>query len=71
MNEAKQKAVELVEKFAPIMPNENWHDRAKQCAIILCDEILKISYFTHEPTEDDELYKNYWLQVKDEIEQLN
>lgn len=33
-NKAKEKARELIEKFAPIMPNEDWKVKAKQCAII-------------------------------------
>lgn len=43
---------------------------SKQCALIAVDEILNISYFTHEPSEDDDLYMNYWKQVKQEIEKL-
>jgi hypothetical protein len=43
---------------------------AKQFALIAVDEILKLSYFTHEPSEDDDLYSNYWKQVKQEIEKL-
>jgi len=30
----KEKAEELIEKFAPIMPNEDWKVKAKQCALI-------------------------------------
>lgn len=44
---------------------------AKQCSLIAVDEILKISYFTDENrTEEDDMYKNYWVQVKEEIEKL-
>jgi hypothetical protein len=64
----KEKAKELVEKMAIY----HWTDvcdyeGAKQCALIAVDEILKLSYFTHEPSEDDDLYSNYWEQVKQEI----
>lgn len=48
-------------------------ENAKQCAIITVDEILGLSYFSyfnHEPTEDDELYKNFWQQVKQSIQSL-
>jgi len=43
---------------------------AKQCALIAVNEVLNISYFTNNPTEEDELYKNYWLQVKEELEKM-
>jgi len=77
---AKEKAKELVEKFSSYA-HSDWHEvygfdencriqNAKQCALIAVDEILKLSYFTHEPSEDDDLYSNYWKQVKQEIEKL-
>jgi len=44
---------------------------AKQCAIIAVDEILKLSYFEEsQMTEEDSMYKNYWEEVKQEIEKL-
>jgi hypothetical protein len=69
----QEKAKELVEKMYLVHSNfasEITMYFAKQCALIAIDEILNISYFIHEPTEDDELYKNYWQQVKQEIEKL-
>jgi len=69
----KEKAEELIMKFKN-SENEygftNVRDifSAIDCALIAVDEILNISYFTHKPTEEDELYKNYFLQVKSEIE---
>ena len=41
-NEAKQKAKELIESFIAINGNSFF---AKQCAIKVCDEALKISFF--------------------------
>ena len=82
----KEKAKELVEKFYKLMPFkdrklgsceetpdliiEMENLSAIQCAIIAVDEILNLSYFTHDPTEDDDLYKNYWQQVKQELQKL-
>ena len=69
--EAKLKAVELVDNYVMLVGSD-WNDlaKAKKCAIISVDEILKTSYFTHEPSEDDILYCNYWQQVKEEIQLL-
>ncbi len=73
----KEKAKELVDNFIDKMFHlrdgynaSEVFDAAKQCALIAVDEILKLSYFTHEPSEDDDLYSNYWKQVKQEIENL-
>lgn len=77
MNNPKEKANELIEKYAPIMPNEDWKEKAKQCAIIAVDEIIKIN-----PTIETRVNKNncswlerksnieYWQEVKQEIENL-
>jgi hypothetical protein len=46
------------------------YNTAKQCALIAVDEILNLSYFTYDPTEDDDLYGNYWREVRNEIEKL-
>ena len=62
----KEKAKELVYKF---YPNVQWKlgqedclDRAKRCALIAVDEILKV---IHTNMED-----RYWQEVKQEIELL-
>lgn len=65
---AKLKAEELIEKFAPIMPNENWQDRAKECALIAVDEILDVLH--KGAYEDEDSNMNYWIEVRDEIEKL-
>ena len=67
----KEKAVELVDNYVMLFGSYwNGLSKAKKCALIAVDEILKTSYFTHEPSEDDILYCNYWQQVKEEIEKL-
>jgi hypothetical protein len=57
----KEKAAELVDK----MYHYQWREkeRAKQCALIAVDEILNAHLF-----DLDE--KQYWQQVKTEIENL-
>jgi hypothetical protein len=64
--EAKEKAEQLVNKMF------NWiaggsvieYEMAKECALIAVDEILKAG------KDVDEFADNYWLQVKQEIENL-
>jgi hypothetical protein len=68
--EAKEKAIELVEKYAIW----NWtettcnYEGAKQCALIAVDEILNqcLDY------RDIDLCRsyNYWQEVKQEIKKL-
>ena len=79
----QDKAKELVERFKDYS-DPNYHecameweltqsikDNAKECALIAVDEILNISYFEEgRMSEDDSLYKNYWLHVKTEINRL-
>lgn len=71
----KEKAKELVNKFYVILMKKNYPnvaqmDAAKECALILVDEILKEN--SKRGGENDEIieYEPYWLQVKQEIEKL-
>ena len=64
----KEKAKELVYKF---YPNVQWKlgqedclYRAKRCALISVDEVLKAAFYAK-----DEVY-NYYIEVKQEIEKL-
>ena len=71
--EAKDKARELVEKFSIIQEfgianteeelAEYFHKKAKQCALIAVDEMLKEYYRLSERGI-------YWQEVKQEIEKL-
>jgi hypothetical protein len=70
MNNAKEKAKELVEKMAIY----HWTDicdyeGAKQCALIAVDEILDDDMYGMEE-EHFEKRINYWEEVKQEIEKL-
>jgi hypothetical protein len=71
--EAKEKAIELVGKFSPLMTtwdcyndeprfNEDIIADAKQCALILVNELL--GYMGADRGTE------FWLQVKSEIENL-
>ena len=73
-NIAKEKAEEFIEKFAPVMPNEDWKEKARQCALIAVDEVLKafdtewakLEFWTEELGDTTK----YWQQVKLEIQTL-
>jgi len=54
----REKAVELVHKFG--MENQ-YYERAKQCALIAVDEVLNVI---------DNFEMIYWEEVKQEIEKL-
>ena len=56
----KEKAAELVDKFTQTNGNGFF---AKECALIAVDEILMLDNFSIEGRE-------YWQQVKQEIEKL-
>lgn len=79
--DAEQKAKELVDKFKiGLFMNGNPNhviDHAKQCAIIACDEIIASDpsspygdgfYELH--SDRIEEVKQYWEQVKEEINKL-
>ncbi len=64
---AKEKAKELYEKFYYGLPKSSdaWlHTNSKQCAIIAVDEIILVA------DAFNELEKEYWEKVKDEINKL-
>jgi len=65
---ATDKARELIEKFAPIMPNEDWHVKAKQCALTAVDEIISIGW--NLPHYENKTGLDYWNSVKTEINKL-
>ena len=61
----KEKAQELFDKhfeFVEALSAQNQIDNAKQCALITVYEIYK--------NNTDESKNNYWIEVKNEIEQL-
>jgi hypothetical protein len=66
---AEEKAKELIEKFAPIMQNENWRDRAIQCAIIAVEEIIEqFEYIETYMGQQDST--NFWKEVLIKLKSL-
>lgn len=63
----KQKAIQLHEDIC------KYHlckGLAKKFATLTVEEILRLSYFDENRNEDDDLYRNYWLQVLSEIAEI-
>ena len=60
----KEKAKELVEKMFSLSTTNAFP--AKQCAIIVVDEIIQSNHIWHE----DSIPYKYWKQVKQEIQNL-
>lgn len=77
---AEQKARELVEKYDSTLTYLESKSKAKQCALIAVDEILKspLTFDTEQVKYSDgsyareyyEIPNRYWTQVKQEIEKL-
>lgn len=61
----QDKAKELVDKYMNIPSNSNTVHRAKQCAIIACDEIIELRLI--EDKDLQETTKEYWQSVKAEL----
>jgi hypothetical protein len=70
----KEKAKELVESMAFICRECDYEYKAKQCALIAVDEILKEYAHAENHIEDImgkiSIYIKYWQEVKQEIEKL-
>jgi hypothetical protein len=69
----QEKAKELVEKFSVYA--DTFHEgnlkNAKQCAMIVCDELYKASHYVIDrPDYQGEGYNEYWTKVKQELEKL-
>jgi hypothetical protein len=79
----KEKAKELVDKYADNLPriwynvveSKNYHS-ARQCALIAVDEIISIVPYENYnrdtlcPYDFADLSREYWQDVKQEIEKL-
>lgn len=73
----KEKATELVEKFNYLVLEKDFfgdnieHKNSKQCALIAVEEILShITITTNQSGLIRDFQKQYWQQVKTEIENL-
>ena len=71
----KEKAKKLVDKFSDLEDGEMYIGKAKQCALITVDEIMRICPYqtyieTLPPYEMPELTIDFWEEVKQEISNL-
>lgn len=74
--EAKNKAIQLVEKFLQYVDcgdnrysTKQQEENAKQCALICVEEILSLNTESFDEANNPHHYfsKKYWQQVKQEI----
>lgn len=67
----KEKSIELIERFAPLvrwkMGQEDYRERAVDCALIAVEELIRISLWCGDIDEDS---KEYWQQVKKELYEI-
>lgn len=68
----KEKADELVNKYLSVQFGDFPTTDAKQCALIAVDEIIQLDVFdcNDEWSDEDGDTREYWSQVKQEIENL-
>lgn len=71
----KEKAISLIEAFTPLvrwkMGQEDYRKRAVGCVLIAVEELIRISLWCGDDSDtSDEDSKEYWQQVKKEIEKL-
>jgi hypothetical protein len=64
----KKKAKELVDKFDELLTYLESKSKAKDCALIAVDEILKVCENEISHCSDKTYF--YWQEVKQEIEKL-
>lgn len=62
----KEKAIELVNQYDETLTYLESKSKAKECALIAVDEIIKVLWHTHK----NEIEFRYWQEVKQEIEKL-
>lgn len=61
----KEKAREIVGKYADMKDNFNTYAYDKQCALIAVDELINETQF-----EVPNIRQKYWIEVKQEIKNL-
>ena len=66
----KEKAEELVERYDETLTYLESKSKAKQCALIAVDEIIKSIDFDWMEVQNLESQHRYWQEVKQEIEKL-
>lgn len=63
----KEKAIKLVEKMYQYTDSKK---KATKCAIIAVDEIIAVTHEDPYPRPKTKMDKEYWQEVKEEIEKL-
>lgn len=66
----KEKAEELIEIYDETLTYLESKSKAKQCALIAVDEIIKSNPHSNPFNTDVYSTMDYWQQVKQEIEKL-
>ena len=67
---AKEKAIELIDKFYSISSFFSDLEDAKECALIAVDEIISLSKIASLRRNNVYMELEYWQEVKQEIEKL-
>lgn len=69
---AKEKAIELVDKFIQYTPADEdiEYEYAKECALIAVDEMLANVVMIWGCNQARDEFRDYWHEVKQEIEKL-
>ena len=63
----KEKALELVEKFASVLMHDELYDDSIKCAGLFVDELIEA---LHENAWQNRLIIDFWKEVKHEINNL-
>ena len=66
----KEKAKQLIESMAFSCRECDYESKAKQCALIAVDEILSLSKIASIRRDEVYMELEYWIEVKQEIENL-
>jgi hypothetical protein len=70
MKTAKEKAIELVDRFMPHSSGNSNNNEAKQCALIAVDEIIELLDFDLGHDSTARALSEEYKQVRSEIEKL-
>jgi hypothetical protein len=68
--EAKEKAKKLVDRYDSTLTYVESKAKAKQCALIAVDEIIKANPHSNPLNTDVYSTMKYWNEVKEEINKL-
>jgi hypothetical protein len=63
----KEKALDLVDKFASVLMHDEVYEDSIKCALIAVDEVIEA---LHQHHWQNRLIIDYWQEVKNELEKL-